>query len=173
MPRDYWWLNRANYQPGDEFFARLVQSIANGVEALAGGESVDDVFARLEAFDEVRRIDRSAKPAGYHGGFVSDGELEQLRRIRNVVRLGRVTRIDPDQSVLERGRHSDKPRLSAHRLLRRRHSCQAFQTDLRRRPDHPAVGAIGPADLQLVAEGHRDRSAPVSALIHSKRRGSG
>ena len=103
MPRDYWWLNRANYQPGDEFFARLVQSVANGVEALAGGESVDDVFARLEAFDEVRRIDRSAKPTGYHGGFVSDGELEQLRRIRNVVRLGRVSRIDPDQIVLERG----------------------------------------------------------------------
>ena len=103
MPRDYWWMNRATYQPGDEFFARLVQSIANGVEASAGGMSVDDVFARLEAFDEVRRIDRSVKPAGYHGGFVSDGELEQLRRIRNVVRLGRVTRIETDRIVLERG----------------------------------------------------------------------
>lgn len=103
MPRDYWWINRATYQPGEEWFARLVESIANGVEALAGGESVDDVFARLEAFDEVRRLDRSVQPAGYHGGFVSDGELAQLRRIRNVVRLGRVTRIDPEQIVLERG----------------------------------------------------------------------
>jgi hypothetical protein len=103
MPRDYWWINRATYQPGVEFTARAIQSIANGVEALAGGESVDDVFARLEAFDEVRRIDRSVKPEGYHGGFVSDGELEQLRRIRNVVRLGRVTRIEPDRIVLARG----------------------------------------------------------------------
>jgi NAD(P)-binding Rossmann-like domain len=103
MPRDYWWMNRATYQPGDEFFARLVESIANGVEALAGGVSVDDVFARLEAFDEFRRIDRSVKPTGFHGGFVSDSEMEQLRRVRNVVRLGRVTRIDPDQIVLERG----------------------------------------------------------------------
>lgn len=103
MPRDYWWVNRATYQPGDELFPRVVESIANGVEAIAGGESVDDVFARLEAFDEVRRLDRSVKPGGYHGGFVSDGELEQLRRIRNVVRLGRVSRIDPDRIVLERG----------------------------------------------------------------------
>ena len=103
MPRDYWWINRATYQPGDEFTARAIQSIANGVEALAGGESVDDVFARLEAFGEVRRIDPSVKPEGYHGGFVSDGELAQLRRIRDVVRLGRVTRIESDRIVLARG----------------------------------------------------------------------
>lgn len=103
MPRDYWWLNRAAYQPGEEFFPRLVQSIANGVQALAEGDSVDDVFARLEALDEFRRIDRTVKPEGYHGGFVSESEMEQIRRIRNVVRLGRVTRIDTDQIVLERG----------------------------------------------------------------------
>ncbi|HWP10635.1 MAG TPA: NAD(P)-binding protein [Ramlibacter sp.] len=103
MPRDYWWINRATYQPGEEFVARLVQSIANGVEALATGDDVDDVFARLEAFDEVRRIDPSVKPRGYHGGFVSEGELGQLRRIRDMVRLGRVQRIDADRIVLERG----------------------------------------------------------------------
>jgi len=102
-PRDYWWLNRGAYQPGDEFLARLVESLANAVEALAGGMSVDDVFARLEAFEEFKRIDRSVKPTGFHGGFVSDSELEQLRRVRNVVRLGRVARIDADQIVLDRG----------------------------------------------------------------------
>ena len=102
-PRDYWWMNRAAYQPGEEFLARLVESLANGVDALAGATSVDDLFARLETFDEVKRIDSSVTPTGFHGGFVSNGEMEQLRRIRNVVRLGRVTRIDTDQIVLERG----------------------------------------------------------------------
>ena len=103
MPRDYWWLNRAAYQPGDEFFARLVESLANGVEALANAGSVDEVFARLEAFDEVRRIDTSITPSGFHGGFVSSGEIEQVRRIRNVVRLGRVARVESNQIVLDRG----------------------------------------------------------------------
>lgn len=103
MPRDSWLLNRANYQPGQEFFVRGMRSIANGVEAAASAESVDDVFARLEAFDELRRIDRSVKPTAYHCAFVSDGELTLLRRIRNVVRLGRTTRIDTDRIVLERG----------------------------------------------------------------------
>jgi hypothetical protein len=103
VPRDYWWINRATYQPGDEFLERVVQSVANNVQALAQAESVDDLFARLEAMDEVKRIDPAFKPQGFHGPFVSDGELEQLRRIADVVRLGRVARIEPAQIVLERG----------------------------------------------------------------------
>lgn len=103
MPRDSWLLNRANFQPGQEFLERAVRSLADQVEALATAESVDDVFTRLEAFDELRRIDPSVTPSAYHCATVSDIELEQLRRIRNVIRLGRVTRIDDDEIVLERG----------------------------------------------------------------------
>lgn len=103
VPRDYWWINRATYQPGKEFLPRLLESIANGVEAIARGESVDDVFARLEAFGEVRRLDPRVRPSGYHGGFVSDAELAQLRRITGVVRLGRVSAIEPDRIVLREG----------------------------------------------------------------------
>jgi hypothetical protein len=103
MPRDSWLLNRARVQPGEEFFEAAVQSIADQVEALAAGESIDDVFVRLEAFGEVRRIDPAVKPEAYHCAIVSDGELAQLRRIRNVVRLGHVTRIDAGQIVLTLG----------------------------------------------------------------------
>ena len=103
MPRDYWWINRATYQPGAEFLPRLVQSIANIAESLAEGRTVDDVFARLEAFDEFRRIDPAVAPTGFHGGFVSEREMEQLRRIRQIVRMGRVQRIAADRIELERG----------------------------------------------------------------------
>jgi hypothetical protein len=103
MPRDYWCLNRANYQPGSEFFPRMVRSVANAVEAVANGESVDDVFARLEAFGEVIRVDPDIQPCGYHSAFLSEAEVLQLRRIRQVVRLGRVQRIEPDRIVLGDG----------------------------------------------------------------------
>jgi hypothetical protein len=103
LPRDYWWIDRGTYQPGDDFLPRLLESIANGVEAIARGESVADVFARLEAFGEVRRLDPAVQPTGYHGGFVSQAELAQLRRIRDVVRLGRVSAIEPDRIVLRDG----------------------------------------------------------------------
>ena len=103
MPRDSWVLNRANLQPGDEFFAAFAKSLADQVEAVALADSVDDVFARLEAAGELRRLDPTVTPTAYHCATLSDGELAQLRRIENVVRLGRVTAIEADEIRLEQG----------------------------------------------------------------------
>jgi hypothetical protein len=103
MPRDYWLLDRAGVQPGKEFLAPLARSVADQVEALAQGRSVDDVFLRLEACGVVKRIDPAVKPTAYHCAVIGEGELELLRRIGDIVRLGRVVRIDADQIVLERG----------------------------------------------------------------------
>ncbi|HUQ40229.1 MAG TPA: NAD(P)-binding protein [Acidimicrobiales bacterium] len=109
MPRDYWLLNRACFQPGPEFLERTTRSLADQVDAAAHAESVDDLFTRLEGFGEVRRLDPAIKPEGYHGAIVSDGEVEQLRRVRDIVRLGRVNRIDADGMVLEGGSVSTEP----------------------------------------------------------------
>jgi hypothetical protein len=103
MPRDYWLLDRAGVQPGKEFLALLARSVADQVDALAKGRSVDDVFVRLEASGVVKRIDVAQKPTAYHCAVIGEGELELLRRIRDIVRLGRVIRIDADQIVLELG----------------------------------------------------------------------
>lgn len=103
MPRDSWLLDRANFQPGKTFFASFARSVANQAEALNLAESVSDLFIRLEACGELRRIDPAVTPSAYHCAIVSDGELEQLRRIKNVVRLGRVVAIEADQIVLQQG----------------------------------------------------------------------
>lgn len=103
MPRDAWLLDRANFQPGSEFLERGARSIADQVEALAAAHSIDDLFERLESFGELRRIDPAVKPRAYHCAIVSDGELEQLRRIQNVVRLGRVTEVGVGKLTLEEG----------------------------------------------------------------------
>ena len=103
MPRDSWVLNRANFQPGDEPFGRACQSIADQVEAVAKADSVRDVFNRLEAADEFRRVDSTVEPGAYHCAVLSDGELTELRRIDGVVRLGRVLAIHADRIELEQG----------------------------------------------------------------------
>ncbi len=103
MPRDSWILDRASFQPGDQGFAALCKSIADQVECAALAESVDDLFARLEAAGDLRRIDRDVTPEAYHCAILSDGEVTQLRRIRNVVRLGRVISIERDVIQLEHG----------------------------------------------------------------------
>ena len=49
------------------------------------------------------RTDPTVVPTMMKGATVSVREIEQLRRIENVVRLGHVERIEPDQIVLEQG----------------------------------------------------------------------
>ena len=103
VPRDSWILNRANFQPGDEFFASFCKSIADQAEAVALADSVEDVFARLESAGELRRIDPGITPEAYHCAILSDREVALLRRIDGVVRLGRVAAIDADRIRLDQG----------------------------------------------------------------------
>jgi hypothetical protein len=110
MPRDSWVLNRANLQPGNEFFAAFAKSLADQVEAAALADSIDDVFARLEAAGELRRLDPSVMPTAYHCATLSDGELAQLRRIETVIRLGHVTAIDAEEIRLDQGSIPTGPR---------------------------------------------------------------
>src|SRR5262249_53680612 len=103
MPRDAWFLNRVNFQLGDEDFAPTCAGVANQVEAVAQATSIQDVFARLEAFGELLRLDPAVQPTAYHCATVTQPELAELRRIRHVIRLGRVKRIERDMIVLQQG----------------------------------------------------------------------
>jgi hypothetical protein len=103
VSRDSWVLDRANVQPGAEFFAAFCKSIADQVEAAALAETVGDVFARLEATGELRRIDPTVTPGAYHCAILSDAELAQLRRVEQVVRLGHVQAIDTGTIRLDQG----------------------------------------------------------------------
>ena len=103
VPRDSWVLRRGNFQPGAEHFARFCRSLADQVTAVVECDGIDDLFRRLEATDELARVDPTVTPGAYHCAILSDGELAELRRITDVVRLGRVRSIDRDQLELEQG----------------------------------------------------------------------
>jgi hypothetical protein len=109
-PRDAWLLDRRNVQPSDDFFDSTIGAFACEMEAARDAVSVDDLFARLEASGQLTRIDPEVAPAMYRCAIVSDAELEQMRRITNVVRLGHVTAIEPDRIVLEHGTIPTSPR---------------------------------------------------------------
>jgi hypothetical protein len=99
-PRDTWILNRAFFQPGQP---RTFAGIVMQLEAMVASASVEETYEHLEADEVVLRTDRAVVPTMMKGGTVSLHELEQLRRIDNVVRLGHVTRIEPDRVLLEQG----------------------------------------------------------------------
>ncbi|PCC97881.1 NAD(P)-binding protein [Halopseudomonas pelagia] len=103
VSRDAWLLDRRNTQPTDEFFSSTIGSMAAQFEAIAKAESVPELFDNLERAGVLLRIDQNVKPTMFHGATVSQLELEQLRRIKNVVRKGRVLHLQADQIVLEQG----------------------------------------------------------------------
>lgn len=103
MPRDSWLLDRASIQPGPEFVDPIRAGMARQAEAVAGATSIDDLFDRLESGGRLMRFDPSVRPTMYRCATVTRPELEQLRTIKDVVRLGHVQRIEANAIVLDRG----------------------------------------------------------------------
>lgn len=103
MPRDSWLLDRRHIQPCEEFFELSMGSQAATYEAAAQATSISDLFDRLEAAGVFLRIDKNVTPTMFRMATVSKMELEQLRKITNIVRMGRVQHIEKDQIVLDEG----------------------------------------------------------------------
>lgn len=101
-PRDAWFHDRRHFQPLDQVGA-IMDGLAIDAEAGARAVNVDDLFARLEAAGRLVRIDPAAPATMYRGTMLSAGELSALRKIGDVVRLGRVRRIEADRIVFDRG----------------------------------------------------------------------
>ena len=103
VPRDSWVINRDTTQPGDAFFERTAGGMADRLEAAAEATSVADLFERLERRGQMLRIDRTVRPTGFRGATLSILEVEALSTIKDVVRKGRVWRIERDAIVLDKG----------------------------------------------------------------------
>ena len=101
-PRDGWFLNRAFTQPLEQVGSYL-QLQARWVESAAACEDATDFLHRLEADGVMVRIDPSVEPGVFRGATISLGELDALRRIEDVVRLGRVRRIGTGQVTFDEG----------------------------------------------------------------------
>ncbi|MDY6999845.1 MAG: NAD(P)/FAD-dependent oxidoreductase [Actinomycetota bacterium] len=110
MPRDAWLLNRADIQPGARFAKQIRATITARLNAITEADSLDDLFLRLEAAENLLRLDPAVWPTMYHCAITSLGELAELRRIGDVVRLGHIDRVEPDRVVLRDGAIAAPPR---------------------------------------------------------------
>jgi hypothetical protein len=99
-PRDPWMLNRAVVQPEPAVFTGMV---ADTVEAGARAASLDDLFLRLEDAGVMLRIDRDVLPTMARTPTLAQWELDLLRSIENVVRLGHVRGVGTDTIRLDDG----------------------------------------------------------------------
>lgn len=104
VPRDAWLQNRVATQSAPEFFQEAIGGQADQMEACAKASSIDDLFLRLEACGALMRIDAERTPTMFHYATLAPAEAQALRKLRHVIRLGRVQALRPEEMVLDRGR---------------------------------------------------------------------
>ncbi|MDP5225753.1 MULTISPECIES: hypothetical protein [Arthrobacter] len=102
-PRDSWFQNRHHMQPLGEFMTPALAGLVQQAEIAGSAQSADEFFLGMEAAGVLLRVDPSVTPEMFHGAILSVAELEELRRIPSVVRMGRVQAIGPERIVLEGG----------------------------------------------------------------------
>jgi hypothetical protein len=99
-PREPWMLNRAVVQPDPVVAIGLA---ADTMAAAAEAESLDDLFLRLEAAGVMLRIDPEVVPTMAKTPTLGTWELDRLRTIEHVVRLGHIQRVTAGEIVLDHG----------------------------------------------------------------------
>lgn len=99
-PREPWMLNRAAVQPNPTVFFGMVADI---MEEAGSAATLDELFLRLEDANIMIRIDRSVTPTMAKTPTLAVWELELLRTIEHVVRLGHVRRVEPGRITLDGG----------------------------------------------------------------------
>lgn len=100
-PREPWMLDRAVVQPDPIVALRLA---TDTMAAAAGADSLDDLFLRLEAAGVMLRIDTGVVPSMAKTPTLGRWELDLLRAVGDVVRLGHIERVTRDEIVLTDGR---------------------------------------------------------------------
>lgn len=109
MPRDGWMLDRRNAQSAVQFFNETMGAQAAQFEAMAEAGSVGDLFDRLEEAGVLVRLDKNVKPRMFHGATISQAELSELRRVKNIIRMGRVHHLNQNEIVLDDGTLATSP----------------------------------------------------------------
>jgi hypothetical protein len=99
-PRDPWMLNRALIQPAPEVYLGMVATM---MEQAAAASSLDSLFLALEDAGIMLRLDPAVTPTMAKAPTLGAWELELLRSVTNVVRLGHVVSARPGRLELTGG----------------------------------------------------------------------
>lgn len=109
VPRDVWMWNRKFTQPGMEFFESTIGGQAKAFEVYAHANSAKDIAEGLEQAGIWMRLDQDVLPEVFHAPTVTETEADLLRNVANIIRLGRVNRVEADKMILQNGEIATAP----------------------------------------------------------------
>lgn len=105
MPADAWMFDRFDVNPGRKFSDPIAKYAIGILESALEAEDYDDFFERLVERKLVMQLDPSVKPTRWRCATFTPLELEQLRRVKNVVRKGYLLTAGPCEMTLASGKH--------------------------------------------------------------------
>jgi hypothetical protein len=94
-PRETWLINRASTQPGSKFAGNTIGWQLEQMRIGATATSGDEIFLHLEKHGHMLRLDQNSLPSKFHYPTISQGEVDLLRKIEHVIKIGRVNLIEP------------------------------------------------------------------------------
>lgn len=109
IPRDPWLLDRARIQPGPQFVEAIVAGQIGQARAIAEATDARDLLRRLGECGSLLRLSHEVEPSMYRCATVSHAELAELRRITDIVRMGRIKSITSDTVELDDGTLAAQP----------------------------------------------------------------
>ena len=88
---------------GTDFNRVFTKEVPPILEAIIAAKDVNDAYKKLEEVGQFLRLDKSIWPTKMRAATVSTKELHQLQSIKNVVRLGRIERIENTAIIFKKG----------------------------------------------------------------------
>lgn len=107
-PRDAWMFDRTTMQPLD-LVAGYMQMQARWVHAAATATTGHEFADQLGSVGVLVRVDPTVQADMFYGPIISSGELEALRSLENVLRMGKVRRIGRERLELDAGEVPSRP----------------------------------------------------------------
>ncbi|THY84241.1 hypothetical protein D6C95_08227 [Aureobasidium pullulans] len=108
MPRDSWFIERAILQP-PEATPNPEQLLEEKTDAIMGSKTSREMFHRMEQLGHAHRLDKRIEPTMFRHAIVTKAEFEEVKKVKNIIRQGRVKRVDPDKVTLEKGTYTPVP----------------------------------------------------------------
>lgn len=97
-PNQAWLFLREDLQVG-----KVAKVVLEQADILRTTANVDEFFLAMEKTAGIVRLDKNKLPKKWRCATVSTPEIEQLRRIKNVIEKGRVTKITKNEIAFQKG----------------------------------------------------------------------
>lgn len=102
IPNDCWFFSQyAAYLEASG--RRNVDGSIRTRNAILDAESGQEAMHKLEEIGFLLRLDPSIEPKRFRGATINEADLMKLRRVKDVVRRGRIARIEADRLVFQSG----------------------------------------------------------------------